>query len=362
MARKEKGAVVVTGASSGIGRATALRLDELGYTVFPGVRKDKDAKSLSEAGSERITPITLEVTKARSISAARQKVQRAVGKDGLVGLVNNAGIANAGPIEHLPVAEFEKVIDVNLTGQYAVTQEFLPLIRRATGTIVFITSIGGLIATPFMSPYHAAKFGLEGVADSLRREVKPWGINVVVVEPGSIATPIWGKGSDAFDGIKFPPRGEAPVWQADRSDEKGPHRHGRSRDPAQEGRERDLQGDREEPAEDPLPGRDRREDDEASEGRRRRPQLRQADAALDETARRRAESSLTTHSGCTVGGVRVALRVALLIVASLGLSAAHASAAGTLVSQTMGGIATPVAQDASTPGPWLPHPEHGLDL
>ena len=205
MARKEKGAVVVTGASSGIGRATALRLDELGYTVFPGVRKDKDAKSLSEAGSERITPITLEVTKARSISAARQKVQRAVGKDGLVGLVNNAGIANAGPIEHLPVAEFEKVIDVNLTGQYAVTQEFLPLIRRATGTIVFITSIGGLIATPFMSPYHAAKFGLEGVADSLRREVKPWGINVVVVEPGSIATPIWGKGSDAFDGIKFPP-------------------------------------------------------------------------------------------------------------------------------------------------------------
>ena len=128
-----------------------------------------------------------------------------MGEDGLAGLVNNAGIANAGPVEHLPVDEFEKVIDVNLTGQYAVTQEFLPLIRRATGTIVFITSIGGLVATPFMSPYHAAKFGLEGVADSLRREVKPWGINVVIVEPGSIATPIWDKGTDAFDGIKFPP-------------------------------------------------------------------------------------------------------------------------------------------------------------
>ena len=205
MARKEKGAVVVTGASSGIGRATALRLDELGYTVFPGVRKDKDAKSLVEAGSERITPITLEVTKARSISAARQKVQRAVGKDGLVGLVNNAGIANAGPIEHLPIEEFQKIVDVNLTGQVAVTQEFLPLIRRAAGTIVFVTSIGGLVATPFMSPYHASKFGLEAVADSLRREVKPWGINVVAVEPGSIATPIWDKGTDAFDGIKFPP-------------------------------------------------------------------------------------------------------------------------------------------------------------
>jgi len=203
MARKEKGAVVVTGASTGIGRATALRLDELGYTVFPGVRKDKDAKSLSEAGTDRITPITLDVTKARSISAARQKVQRAVGKDGLAGLVNNAGIANAGPVEHLPVAEFEKVLDVNLTGQYAVTQEFLPLIRRATGTIVFVTSIGGLVASPFMSPYHAAKFGLEGVADSLRREVRPWGIKVVIVEPGSIATPIWDKGADAYDGITF---------------------------------------------------------------------------------------------------------------------------------------------------------------
>jgi len=205
MARKQKGAVVVTGASTGIGRATALRLDELGYSVFPGVRKDKDAESLSEAGSDRITPITLDVTKARSISAARQKVQRAVGKDGLAGLVNNAGIANAGPLEHMPVAEFEKVLDVNLTGQYAVTQEFLPLVRRATGTIVFITSIGGLVATPFMSPYHAAKFGLEGVADSLRREVKPWGINVVVIEPGSIATPIWDKGADAYEGITFSP-------------------------------------------------------------------------------------------------------------------------------------------------------------
>jgi NAD(P)-dependent dehydrogenase (short-subunit alcohol dehydrogenase family) len=128
-----------------------------------------------------------------------------VGKDGLAGLVNNAGIANAGPVEHLPIAEFEKVIDVNLTGQVAVTQEFLPLIRRATGTIVFITSIGGVVATPFMSPYHASKFGLEAVADSLRREVKPWGIKVVVVEPGSIATPIWDKGTDAYEGISFPP-------------------------------------------------------------------------------------------------------------------------------------------------------------
>jgi NAD(P)-dependent dehydrogenase (short-subunit alcohol dehydrogenase family) len=206
MARKEKGAVVVTGASTGIGRATALRLERDGYRVFAGVRKKADGDDLVKASATgNLTPVMLDVTKARSISAARQKVQRAVGKDGLAGLVNNAGIANAGPVEHLPVAEFEKVLDVNLTGQYAVTQEFLPLIRRATGTIVFITSIGGLIATPFMSPYHAAKFGLEGLADSLRREVRPWGIKVVVVEPGSIATPIWSKGTDAFETIKFPP-------------------------------------------------------------------------------------------------------------------------------------------------------------
>ena len=196
---KEKGAVVVTGASTGIGRATALYLDEKGYRVFAGVRKQADAKSLEEAASDRLTPITIDVVKKPSISAARQKVQRAVGKDGLAGLVNNAGIAGAGPIEHLPVAEFQKVIDVNLVGQYAVTQAFLPLLRRGGGTILFITSIGGRVASPFFSPYNAAKFGLEGMADSLRRELKPWKeMDVVVIEPGSIATPIWEKGNDNF--------------------------------------------------------------------------------------------------------------------------------------------------------------------
>jgi NAD(P)-dependent dehydrogenase (short-subunit alcohol dehydrogenase family) len=199
---KEKGAVVVTGASSGIGRATALHLDEKGYRVFAGVRKQKDANALKRDGSDRLTPITIDVTKPRSIEAARQKVQRAVGKSGIAGLVNNAGIANAGPVEHIPVDAFREVVEVNLTGQVATTQAFLPLLRRAKrGTVVFVTSIGGRIAYPFMSPYHAAKFGLEGVADSLRREVKPWGIRVVVVEPGSIATDIWDRGVDNFQRI-----------------------------------------------------------------------------------------------------------------------------------------------------------------
>ena len=199
---KQTGAVVVTGASTGIGRATALYLDQKGYRVFAGVRKSSDANRLKKEGSKKLTPITIDVTKPRSIATARQKVQRAVGKKGLAGLVNNAGIAGAGPIEHLPVEEFEKVIDVNLTGQYRVSQEFLPLVRKGEGTIVFITSIGGLIASPFFSPYNAAKFGLEGLADSLRRELRPWKkMKVVVVEPGSIATPIWDKGTAAVDEV-----------------------------------------------------------------------------------------------------------------------------------------------------------------
>ena len=199
MASQDNGAVVVTGASTGIGRETALYLDEQGYRVFPGVRKQKDADSLAKAGSDRLTPITIDVTDASSIEAARETVEAAVGTAGIVGLVNNAGVANAGPVEHLPVADFQKVIDVNLTGQYAVTQQFLPLVRRGEGTILFITSIGGRVASPFFSAYNASKFGLEGLADALRREIKPWKMNVVVIEPGSIATEIWERGTEEFD-------------------------------------------------------------------------------------------------------------------------------------------------------------------
>jgi NAD(P)-dependent dehydrogenase (short-subunit alcohol dehydrogenase family) len=210
MASKDKGAVVVTGASTGIGRATALHLAEKGYRVFAGVRKQKDADSIKAEATGNLTPLTIDVTKAASIADAEKKVRRAVGKAGLYGLVNNAGIADGGPIEFLPIEDFKKVVDVNLTGQVAVTQAFLPLVRRATGRIVFITSIGGKIATPFMSPYSATKFGLEAVADALRREVKPWGIEVVVIEPGSIATPIWGKGQESIDANrkKAPPEAE----------------------------------------------------------------------------------------------------------------------------------------------------------
>jgi NAD(P)-dependent dehydrogenase (short-subunit alcohol dehydrogenase family) len=199
MAGNVSGAVVVTGASTGIGRATALLLDKQGYRVFAGVRKQADAESLAEEGSDKLTPIMIDVTKQRSISAAKAKVQGAVGKDGLVGLVNNAGVGDGGPVETMDLDVFRNVLEVNLVGQIAVTQAFLPLIREAPGTIVFIASIGGRIATPFMSPYNTSKFAVEALGESLRGELAPWGIDVVVVEPGSIDTPIWKKGAETIE-------------------------------------------------------------------------------------------------------------------------------------------------------------------
>lgn len=199
MAGNESGAVVVTGASTGIGRATALLLDKKGYRVFAGVRKQADADSLAEEGSDRLTPITIDVTEERSIKAAKDKVQRAVGTDGLVGLVNNAGVGDGGPVETMDLDMLRNVLEVNLVGQVAVTQAFLPLIREAPGTIVFIASIGGRIASPFMSPYHTSKFAIEALGESLRQELAPWAIDVVVVEPGSIDTPIWEKGAQTID-------------------------------------------------------------------------------------------------------------------------------------------------------------------
>jgi NAD(P)-dependent dehydrogenase (short-subunit alcohol dehydrogenase family) len=200
MAGNASGAVLITGASTGIGRATALLLDREGYRVFAGVRKQADAESLEEAGSERLTPITIDVTERRSIDSAEREVAGAVGSEGLVGLVNNAGIGGGGgPIEHMDLDDLRGALDVNLFGQVAVTQAFLPRIRKTKGTIVFVASIGGRVASPFMSPYNVSKFGLEALGESLRHELKPWQIDVVIVEPGSVDTEIWGKGAKAAE-------------------------------------------------------------------------------------------------------------------------------------------------------------------
>jgi len=193
--------VLVTGASTGIGRATALRLDARGWRVFAGVRKEEDAASLREAATAQLEPLMLDVTDAGQIAAAAERIGAETGEAGLDGLVNNAGIAVPGPLETLPIDDFKRQIDVNLNAQVAVTQAMLGRLRTARGRIVFITSIGGLMAFPMFGAYHAAKFGLEAVGDVFRQELRPWGISVSVVEPGSIATPIWERGEAEVDVI-----------------------------------------------------------------------------------------------------------------------------------------------------------------
>lgn len=200
------GHVVVTGASTGIGRTTALHLDSLGMTVHAGVRKRADADELATVGSERLRPLKIDVTEPDEIAAAAEQVRATCGSEGLRGLVNNAGVAVPGPIEFIPMADFRNQIEVNLIGQVAVTQAFMPLLRAGAGRVVNITSIGGRIAFPFMGAYHAAKFGLEATSDALRRELQPWGIHVAVIEPGSVATAIWERGEATADRV----RGEMP--------------------------------------------------------------------------------------------------------------------------------------------------------
>lgn len=195
MGRSREGsrAVVVTGASTGIGRATAHRLDSEGFRVFAGVRKLSDGQALRESASERLLPLLLDVTDAASIAAAAEQVEAEVGPAGLAGLVNNAGVAVGGVLEFLDIEQLRHQLEVNLIGAVAVTKAFLPAIRRGNGRIVNISSDSGVLSTPFMAPYCASKFGLEAVSDALRRELRPWKIPVVIVEPGAIATPIWEK-------------------------------------------------------------------------------------------------------------------------------------------------------------------------
>jgi NAD(P)-dependent dehydrogenase (short-subunit alcohol dehydrogenase family) len=196
-----RGAVLVTGSSTGIGRASALGLERAGFQVFAGVRRPDDGEALREAGSGALEPLILDVTDAAQIEAAAARVHEATGGS-LAGLVNNAGIALGGPLEVLPVDEFRRQLEVNLVGQVAVTQAVLPQLRRARGRIVLISSIGGRLAVPYLWPYNASKWGLEAIGDALRVELRPFGIKVALVEPGAIATPIWGKGNETADRLR----------------------------------------------------------------------------------------------------------------------------------------------------------------
>jgi NAD(P)-dependent dehydrogenase (short-subunit alcohol dehydrogenase family) len=185
--------VLVTGASTGIGCATALRLDKAGWRVFAGVRKPEDAESLQEAASPQLSPVFLDVTDPQQIAAAAELVERE-SESGLEGLVNNAGVAIPGPLETIPLEDFRHQIEVNLVAYVAVTQALLPQVRAAEGRVVFVSSIGGRVAFPFAGAYHAAKFATEAVGDVFRQELRPWNLKVSIIEPGSIDTPIWERG------------------------------------------------------------------------------------------------------------------------------------------------------------------------
>jgi NAD(P)-dependent dehydrogenase (short-subunit alcohol dehydrogenase family) len=190
-------AVVVTGASTGIGAACALDCAGRGMTVFAGVRDPGAGEALAAKGGPLLIPIILDVTDEPSIARSVETVQRVIGDGGLGGLVNNAGIAIGSPLEVIALSQLRKQLEVNVIGQIAVTQAFLPLLRRARGRIVNMGSIAGRGTIPLLGPYSASKFALEALTDALRMELQPWGIHVSIIEPGAIATPIWEKSEKA---------------------------------------------------------------------------------------------------------------------------------------------------------------------
>ncbi len=204
-------AVLVTGASTGIGHACATRLVREGCSVFAGVRRAEDGERLSAAAPERLRWLILDVTDAGQIAAAVAAVTQVVGERGIAGLVNNAGIALGGPLEFVTPEVLRRQFEVNVIGLHAVTAAFLPLIRRAHGRIVHVGSISGRISSPFIGPYTASKHAVEGLTDTLRLELAPEGIHVAVIEPGQVRTPIWDKAVATSGKIasRLPPEGLA---------------------------------------------------------------------------------------------------------------------------------------------------------
>ncbi|MCE3290556.1 MAG: oxidoreductase [Caulobacter sp.] len=197
-----KRSIVVTGVSTGIGWGAVKVLTSHGFHVFGSVRKQADADRLKQDFGDAFTPLIFDVTDAAGAQAAALQVREALGGQTLAGLVNNAGIAVAGPLLHLPVDDLRRQLEINVVGVLITTQAFGPLLgaepglQGPKGRIVNISSVGGRNASPFVGPYSASKFALEGLSESLRRELLIHGIDVVVVAPGAVATPIWDKADE----------------------------------------------------------------------------------------------------------------------------------------------------------------------
>jgi NAD(P)-dependent dehydrogenase (short-subunit alcohol dehydrogenase family) len=192
-------AILITGASTGIGEACALELDRRGFRVFAGVRSAEAGEALRSKASSNLVGLHLDVTDPTSIAEAADAIDTAVGASGLWGLVNNAGIVVHGPVEIVSLDELRRQFEVNVIGQVAVTQKMLRLVRRARGRIVNMGSVSGFVAAPHLGPYAASKHALEALTDSLRIELARFGIGVSIVEPQSIQTPIWRKARASAD-------------------------------------------------------------------------------------------------------------------------------------------------------------------
>lgn len=196
--------VVVTGASTGIGHGCVRVLTTAGFHVFPAVRKPADADRLVAEFGAKVTPLLFDVTDPNAVAAAARQVDTALQGRTLFGLVNNAGMAVAGPLLYLRIEDFQRQLDINVTGQLVVTQAFAPLLgadrdrKGPPGRIVMMSSIGSKNALPFAGPYAASKFALDGLSEALRRELMLFGIDVVIIAPGAVVTPIWDKTEEAI--------------------------------------------------------------------------------------------------------------------------------------------------------------------
>lgn len=185
--------LLLTGASSGIGAACAVHLARAGWRVFAATRREQDGRLLREQAGENLEPVVLDVTSDDQIQALVRHLTDTVGAAGLHGLINNAGIVMSGPVEAVSIDDWRHQFEVNLFGVLNLTRACLPLLRRAQGRVVNMSSISGRLVTPFLGPYCASKFALEAVSDALRIELRPQGIRVALIEPGAVATPIWDK-------------------------------------------------------------------------------------------------------------------------------------------------------------------------
>nr|WP_171782333.1 SDR family oxidoreductase [Isoptericola halotolerans] len=195
LSHETSGTVVVSGASTGLGAATTRTLAERGFHVLAGVRREQDGERLRQAGAE---PVNLDVTHAEDIARLAARID-ASGKP-LRAVVNNAGLAANAPVETLPLEDWRAVFDVNVFGAVALTQALLPALHRSSGRVVNITSIGGKVAMPAFGAYSGSKFALEAISDSLRQELAPHGVQVVIVEPGGMRTEMGSRGTSAAEG------------------------------------------------------------------------------------------------------------------------------------------------------------------